>query len=78
MAAAKSPEGESLPCRCGWDGTGDHPCHGFAYTCRKASSPRYYAPTMMFALAGAQMKISAVLTHACDDCWRDFSSGERK
>lgn len=66
------------PCRCGWDGTGDHPCHGLAYTCRKASQPRYYEPHKLYSLAGNQMKISAVQTHACDECWRAFTSGERR
>jgi len=68
----------SEPCRCGWLGVGDHPCHGLAYTCRKASTPRYYPQTMNFSLAGAQMKLSVTETHACDECWRAFKSGERQ
>lgn len=58
------------PCRCGWDGQGDHLCH----RCREASGTRrFYVPRWRFSLAGVQMKVSAVGTIACDACWHEFS-----
>lgn len=60
-------------CRCGWDGTGDHPCHYKNYTCRKPAKERLYLPSMKFSLAGAQLKFSMSKTFACDECWEDFN-----
>lgn len=59
----------SETCGCGWDGTGDHPCHGSAYSCRKPATSRLYVPTMRASLAGLQMKLSVGETFACDECW---------
>lgn len=61
-------------CRCGWDGKGDHPCHGLAYTCRKPATLRFYMPSWKFSLAGAQLKFSVTETWACDECWVGFSA----
>jgi len=62
-------------CRCGWDGQGDHPCHGTGYTCRKPAKQRYVArPT---CLAGVQMKLGAYETWACDACWESFRETSR-
>jgi len=60
-------------CRCGWDGEGEHPCHGDAYQCRKPATERLV--TYPTCLAGMQMKLGAYKTWACDECWREF--GER-
>ncbi len=57
-------------CRCGWDGNGDHPCHAKGYTCRKPATARYL--TYLSCLAGAQMKLGASQTFACDECWEKF------
>ena len=59
-------------CRCGWDGTGAHPCHGHGYTCRAPARARYYEPVRRYSIAGAQLKISAAQTYACDECWGVF------
>ena len=57
-------------CRCGWDGEGAHLCH----RCHeRPGERRYYIPTWLFSLAGAQMKASAVDTIACDACWKEFA-----
>lgn len=68
----------SEPCPCGWSGEGEHPCHGLGYTCRKPAKTRYYEPHKRYSLAGMQPKMSVVQTHACDDCWAEFTSGRRK
>lgn len=58
-----------MSCRCGWSGRGDHLCH----RCGKVpGTPRFYVPSMRFSLAGAQMKVSAKDTTACDTCWEEF------
>lgn len=59
-------------CRCGWDGQGEHPCHGRNYTCRKLALHRFYTPSLRFALAGQAMKFVTQDTWACDECWEDF------
>ena len=58
-------------CRCGWDGKGHHPCHGFAYTCRQPSTQRFYDPQPV-GLAGVQMKLQVKDTWSCDPCWERF------
>ena len=58
------------PCRCGWDGTGAHPCHR-CHT--RPGRSRLYAPTMRFSLAGMQPKLSVRDTNACDECWVPFA-----
>ena len=56
-------------CRCGWDGTGEHPCH----RCLKAPGKRrLYVPTFKFSLAGVQPKLSMAETWGCDGCWTSF------
>lgn len=54
-------------CRCGWDGTGDHPCH----VCGAPSRQRFYRPQLV-ALAGMTMKLQVTDTFACDSCWRKY------
>lgn len=58
-------------CRCEWDGVGEHPCHGNAYTCRKPSKQRFYNARTA-ALSGMQMKLVVTDTFACDECWAKF------
>lgn len=58
-------------CRCGYDGTGHHPCHGQGYTCRKPAKQRFYNARPAH-LAGMQMKLSVDDTWACDACWDEF------
>lgn len=58
-------------CRCGFDGNGEHPCHGDAYTCKKPSKQRFYNPRPV-ALSGMQMKLEVRDTFACDECWERF------
>lgn len=60
-----------MTCRCGYEGSGLHPCHGKAHTCRKPASQRFYALRLV-ALAGAQMKLGMSETWACDECWQVF------
>lgn len=60
-------------CRCGWDGTGDHPCHGRAYECKKPARSRSQ-PHQRYSLAGAMLKLSVVETFACDECWEEFKA----
>ena len=54
-------------CRCGYDGTGPHPCHGMGYTCRRPAKLRLYNAKPS-ALAGVQMKLVVTETWACDEC----------
>lgn len=61
-----------MTCRCGWDGTGEHPCHGFRYQCRRPAKARFYEPHRRYSLAGAQAKASMVETFSCDECWERF------
>lgn len=64
----------SSACRCGrYDGTGDHLCHGNAYTCPRPGSVRYYQPSIRWSLAGVQMKLNVVDTVCCDECWAIFA-----
>ena len=65
-------------CRCGWDGEGDHPCHGKLYSCKKPAERRFYAPSMRFALAGARLKFSTRETFACAECWEWFQKELQK
>lgn len=58
-------------CRCGHDSTGDHPCHGNGYECRKPAKRRLYNPRPV-GLAGVQMKLQVSDTWACDECWAAF------
>ena len=58
-------------CRCGHDGTGDHPCHGNGYRCRKPAARRFYNAQMV-ALPGVQFKVQMSDTWACDACWAEF------
>lgn len=57
------------PCRCGHT-TGPHACHRCLVS---PGTPRYYAPTSRYSLAGAQMKSSVRQTIACDACWLAFA-----
>lgn len=68
---------EEEPCRCGWDGEGDHPCHGQMYTCRRPATARYYEPHKFYSLAGAQPKMSVAQTYACDECWEAFTKARQ-
>lgn len=61
-------------CRCGWDGKGDHPCHGKGYTCRKPAKERFYESHKLYALAGMQLKMSMLRTFGCDECWKEFAN----
>lgn len=58
-------------CRCGYNGEGDHPCHGNGYRCRKTAKRRFYNPQPV-GLAGLQMKLQVSDTWACDECWAAF------
>lgn len=64
-------------CRCGHTGTGEHPCHGRGYTCRKPATRRLYSPGLS-ALAGVQMKVTVDETWACDGCWAEQAPAPRK
>lgn len=80
MTAAERTESEA--CRCGYDGTGPHPCHGRAYSCRKPATERFYN-IKLATLAGAQLKVGADQTWACDECWAryrpsDGGAGDKK
>jgi hypothetical protein len=56
-------------CRCGWDGTGDHPCH----RCGKAPGTRRFRHAdVPYSLAGAQPKFNMVETYSCDPCWTEW------
>jgi hypothetical protein len=59
-------------CRCGFNGEGEHPCHGKAYSCRKPAKQRFYGAHLT-ALAGVQMKLGVNSTWACDECWSAFT-----
>lgn len=60
-----------ISCRCGYAGTGPHPCHGRGYTCPNPGIQRFYNPQPV-ALAGMQMKVQVTETYACDECWAEF------
>jgi hypothetical protein len=60
------------PCHCGFNGSPpDHPCHGLNYTCREPAKQRFYNAKTV-ALGGAQVKLGAADTWACDECWAHF------
>jgi hypothetical protein len=61
-------------CRCGFDGTGAHPCHFGGYTCGRQASQRFYNARPV-SLAGMQMKVEATDTWACDEHWAEFHRG---
>lgn len=56
------------PCRCGWDGTGEHLCH----RCHQRPGTFRLYNTRIASLAGVQMKFVARDTHACNECWDSF------
>lgn len=56
-------------CRCGWNGTGDHPCH----RCGTAPGKRRLRHAdIPYSLAGAQPKFNMVETWSCDECWAEW------
>lgn len=57
-------------CRCGFQGDGEHPCHGMGYSCKNPATTRFV--TYPTALSGMQMKLGAYQTWACDKCWENF------
>lgn len=59
-------------CRCGWNGTGPHPCHA----CGEPSIVRFYNPRLV-PLAGVTMKVQCEDTYACDACWLKFRTYQR-
>lgn len=59
-----------MACRCGWEGRGPHPCHGWFYNCDNPGTPRYV--TRSVGIAGARLKVGAYRTFACDECWGAF------
>ena len=62
-------------CSCGHpaDSKDPHPCHGKGHTCGKPATQRFYAQSLgTYSLAGAQMKLAANRTFACDECWAAF------
>lgn len=65
---------QKTACRCGFiESTSEpHPCHANGYLCRKPAKQHFYVPGN-FALAGAQMKVSASDTWACNECWEKFA-----
>ena len=61
-----------MTCRCGYTGEGEHPCHGAGYSCRRPATKRLVAyPT---CLAGAQLKLAATETWACEACWSVYAA----
>lgn len=64
-------------CRCGRETPASHLCHHGGYTCPNEGAERFYAkPTGSFGVAGAQMKVVASQTVACDEHWSDFTTPE--
>lgn len=64
------------PCRCGHTGDGPHPCHGHRYRCGQLGERRFV--TYPTALSGAQMKLGAYETWACDACWAEYQKKTRE
>ncbi len=60
-----------MKCRCGFNGTGDHPCHSNGYSCGKPAKHRFYNAKGV-ALTGLQMKVQMNDTYACDECWNIY------
>lgn len=56
-----------MSCRCGRATETEHPCHGDGYTCPNPGTRRVL--TYPTCLAGAQFKLGAYETWACDECW---------
>lgn len=61
----------SVRCRCGWDGTGGHPCHGDGYECTGEHAKERLVCRPV-ALAGRQMTFGAYKTWSCEACWESF------
>lgn len=60
------------PCRCGWNGEGPHGCHRYVTLtkrCGKPATPKYIGS--LVCLAGAQMKLGAYETFACEEHWEE-------
>lgn len=64
-------------CRCGHSGDGPHPCHFAVYTCGKPAKPRFYAVGPA-TLPGASLKVSALQTWACDECWEKYQEIQKQ
>jgi hypothetical protein len=62
---------QTMHCRCGYSGEGEHPCHYNEYSCRKPAKHRFYSPKAA-VLAGLQFKLEVLDTWACDECWERF------
>lgn len=68
------------PCRCGYDGVGDHRCHAGrsqpGKRCVNVAVPKLYATNG--ALAGYQLKYSCVVGYYCDTCHAELAEINRK
>ncbi len=64
-------------CRCGHEGSDNHPCHARAYSCRKPATQRFYNPKIV-SLAGMQMKLEVTDTWACDECWKEYENSYKE
>ena len=63
-----------MTCRCGRQTATSHPCHHGGYACTNEGTERFYAkPIGSFSVAGAQMKLVASQTIACDEHWAEFN-----
>ena len=59
-------------CRCGRETAEIHPCHWGAYTCTAPGAPRFDA--YVACVAGAQPKLGARETWACDEHWEQYKA----
>ena len=70
------------PCRCGFDGDGEHRCHAGrdprcpGGRCANPAEPgRFVAkPLGSYSIAGTQMKFVGDYYHYCATCWRELET----
>jgi len=64
-------------CRCGHTGPNStHPCHAKGYSCGKPAKQRFQYAGPAY-VAGVMLKVAAIDTWACDDCWAAFTGGAK-
>lgn len=60
------------PCRCGYAGEGEHPCHRCINKGGEVRPGKRIFVTYPAALAGMQMKLAAYESYACEPCREEF------
>lgn len=62
------------PCRCGYKGEGEHPCHRCINKGGEVRPGKAILVAYPTSLAGMQMKLGAYESYACDPCREEFDA----